>query len=133
MPVDREVKDTLDAFRSDVHEEVREMNAAAIRHVEKIVAPFTDVPQRLGAVEKQTTATQAETAKQTPILETLEAEAKRAKKARIDAKKERIKRSTLDEDKREREASWSKTRKRIAAGLGIFVLLAEIYHYLFVK
>lgn len=126
MPVDREIKTELEAFRSDVHAEVKEMNAAAIRHVEKIVAPFTDVPQRLGVVE-------GETKKQTPILESLAKEAKRAKKARIDAKAERIKRSALDEDKRSREESWNKNRKRIAAVLGLLVLAGEVYHAFFAK
>ena len=133
MPVDREVKNELEAFRSDVHAEVKEMNAAAIRHVEKIIAPFTDVPQRLGALEEQTTATKEETAKQTPILESLEEEAKKAKKARIAAKKERITRSALDKDKREREEAWDKTRKRIAGILALFVTVAEIVHYLWSK
>lgn len=126
MPVDREIKSELEAFRSDVHQEVKEMNAAAIRHVEKIVAPFTDVPQRLSVVE-------GETKKQTPILETLAKEAKRAKKARIDAKAERISRRALDEDKRKREEAWNKNRKRIAAILGLLVLAGEVYHAFFAK
>ena len=113
MPVE---KSDLEAFRSDVKHEVKEMTDAAIRHVEKIVAPFGPLAVKVDEIEKHTLA-------QTPMLVELKNEAALAKKARGAAKKERIKRVALDEN-------WRKWRKRIAWALATLVAAGEAYHAL---
>lgn len=141
-PISREERIELDAFRSDVKKEVDDMNKAAIAHVEKIVAPFTPLAQKVETTAAKVDALEAETAKQTPILKDLAGEAKKAKRARIEARRERIRRSALDKDKAEREqtaleekkkrdASWDKWRKRVAGIVATIVALGEAYRLFF--
>ncbi len=133
-PMSKDERDELDAFKSDTIKDVTDITEAAKRHVEKVVAPFAPLAQKVSKIE-------AETAAQTPILEDLKTEAGLAKKARIAARKERIKRRTLDADRRKREeaeakekkakdAAWYKWRKRVAGIVATFVALAELYNLL---
>jgi hypothetical protein len=115
----KEERAELDAHKSDVIHEVDKITTATIRHVEKVIAPFGPLPAKVEEIEKHTVA-------QTPMLQELKEEAARAKKARIDAKRERIKRSALDEN-------WRKWRKRLAYALATLVSAGEIYHAFFSK
>lgn len=114
MVLGKEERAELEAHKSDVIHEVEKMNTATIRHVENVIAPFGPLPAKVEAIEKHTVA-------QTPMLEELKAEAILAKKARMAAKKERIKRVALDEN-------WRKWRKRFAWALATLVTIGEIWH-----
>lgn len=100
-------------FKRDVTSEVRDMNEAAIAHVEKIVAPFAPLAQDVAQLKK-------DTERQTPIIERLD---RRSKRADV----ERKKRSVLDGEKRRVEALWKKRWRAFGVVLGILAAIAEIY------
>jgi hypothetical protein len=113
----------LDRLKSEVKSEVKEMNDAAIRHVERIIAPFTDVPQRLGTIEEHAEA-------QVGILNELKEESKKAKAARVASRKERLKRAALDEVREQQEAKWRTYRNWILRVLAVLTAAAELYRAL---
>jgi hypothetical protein len=134
-PLSKEERLELEAFKSDLKTELSDMNDAAVRHVERIVAPFAALresaesmngrvtqlekhaemqSQRMATLETHTTA-------QTTILKGLEKESVKNKKDRIARREERVERKALDEQ-------WRKNRRWITFALGLFVAAAEIYH-----
>lgn len=131
MPLDKDERAELAAHKSNVVAEVKGITDAAIAHVEKVVAPFAPLAQKVDATAVKVDALEKETKDQTPILKDLATEAKRAKKARIAARNERISRSALDKEKRERDAAWVKWRKRVAGAAAILVVLGEAYRLFF--
>lgn len=116
MPLGRDERAELDAFKGDVVHEVKVTTDAAIAHVEKIVAPFAPLAQDVAQLK-------ADTARQTPIIERIARELRRSAK-------ERKKRSILDGQKHEDAAKW---KRRYATGAGLLATiaaLAEIYRAL---
>lgn len=113
MALGKDERVELDAFKSDVVGEVKEVTAAAIAHVERVIAPFAPLAQDVAQLKR-------DTAKQTPIIERLDKRSKRA-----DA--ERKRRAILDEAKRHNDTVWRRRFRRGVAALGILVALAELY------
>lgn len=116
-PLGKDERVELEAFKNDVKHEVRSMNEATVRHVEKLIAPFSPLPQKVEEIEKHTVS-------QTEMLVELKAEAGKSRKARIAARRERLKRAGADEN-------WHRWRKRIAGGLALLVLAGEVWHAFF--
>jgi len=110
-------RDELETFKRSVREDVKTdvdgMLKGATAHIERIVKPVANLEPRIVSLEEHN-------AKQTPILERLEVEAKRAKKARIASTKERIKRSAQDE-------TWRTWRKRLVYALSLLIIAGEAY------
>lgn len=100
--------------RGEIEAKVAEMNAAAIKHVEAIVAPFA--PLALDVAQLKT-----DTAKQTPIIQRLD---RRSRRSEV----ERKRRAILDEGARADKALWKKRWRSLGVALGILAALAEIYH-----
>jgi hypothetical protein len=141
-PLSKEERLELDAFKSDMKSELADMSEAAVRHVERIVAPFATLPkrvdqieqhtkdqaQRLDAIEKNTAqqgsrmeTVETHTVNQTIILERLEEDAKKNKKDRIARRAERISRKALDEN-------WRRNRRWIVFAISLVVAAGEMYH-----
>ena len=113
MALGREDRAELEAHKSDVVAEVKDITNAAIAHVEKVVAPFQPLAQDVAQLK-------ADTAQQTPIIERLDRRSKRADE-------ERKRRAILDEQKRVDAAKWRKRWRAGVAVLGAIVALAELY------
>ena len=112
-PLGRDERAELDAHKSSVVGEVKEITQAAIAHVERVVAPFQPLAQDVAQLK-------TDTAKQTPIIERLDKRSRRA-----DA--ERKRRTILDEQKRHDAAKWRKRWRAGLAVLGALVAAAELY------
>lgn len=141
-PLSKDERAELDAFRSDVEVKVNEIVDAGIKHVEGVVAPFAPLAVKVEVTAQKVEVIEQHVLEQKPILTGLKTEAGLAKKARVAAKKERVKRSTLDAAKREeeadelqkkrkREAEWRKLRRRVLAGLALLAGVGEVWHALF--
>jgi len=102
VPLDRHDRAELEAFKGDVVHEVNEIKKAAVADCEAVIAPFRPLAQDVASLK-------TETAKQTPIIEQLEKESRRAAR-------ERKKRTILDEQRARDAAKW---RKRYRAGLAV--------------
>jgi len=145
MPLSREERAELEAFKSDVVAEVTSMTDGVKAHVEHVVAPFAPLAKKVEAIE-------AATQKQTPIIEKTASDvqemkgeraeikttlkkllddAKRARASRKASRKERIKRSALEDEKRKRDLETSKWIKRCVAIAAALVSLGEAYRLFF--
>ncbi len=116
MPLGRDERAELDAFKGDVVHEVKVTNDATRVYVERLVAPLLPLAQDVNELKK-------DTAKQTPIIERLDKRSRRA-----DA--ERKRRSIIDDEARKDALKWKKRWRSAVAILGVFVALAELYHAL---
>lgn len=115
-PLDRQDRAELEAFRSDVREEMNDIKTATVREAESVIAPFRAVVQDVAALK-------TETAKQTPLLNRLAKESERSAS-------ERKRRKILDQERAKDAAKW-KRRYRVGIGiLGIVAALAEVYRAL---
>ena len=112
-PLTKDDRTELEAFKSDVKDDVHEMNQAAIAHVERIVAPFAPLAQDVAQLKK-------DTATQTPIIERLDRRSRRADQ-------ERKRRSILDAQRRKEQATWKRRWRMLAFVLGLLAAAAELY------
>ena len=113
MALGREDRAELEAHKSDVVAEVKDITNAAIAHVEKVVAPFQPLAQDVAQLK-------ADTARQTPIIERLDRRSRRSME-------EMRRRKAMDEQKRLDAVKWRKRWRAGAAVLGAIVALAELY------
>jgi hypothetical protein len=124
-PLTKEERTELEAFKSDIVHEVHTMNEAVKVHVEKVIAPFTQVPKRIEEIETHNKKVQ------TPLLEELTREAKKSKAARIASTKERVKRSGADAEKLAQDKRWQRLRKQITWAVATILVAGEAYRVFF--
>ena len=113
MPLGRDERAELDAFKGDVVREVREIKDAAVRDCEAVIAPFRPLAADVAQLK-------ADTAKQTPLIERIAKELKRSAD-------ERRRRHILDKQKSEDAARWVRRRRTALALLGAIAAVAEVY------
>jgi hypothetical protein len=137
-PLSKEERLELEAFKQSLKDDFSDMSEAAVRHVERVIAPFASlqarvdgIETRLHGIERQATSQstrmetlETHTTAQTKILEVLQVDAVKNKKDRIARRKERITRKAADE-------AWRKNRRWIAFGITLITAAGELYHNCF--